>query len=313
MAESIADPLSWFPYEPRPQQDRAVILAANTYSKGTVGMLSADCGVGKTIASLAGYLAARGDDPDARLYVLTRTHSQSRVFEEELNYLKKTMTKNDTTVTATSMVSRRHICPIRHRMDTDSSTGFLRGCASMIKTGRCTYYWNFYKRKNDDGTPIIRESTRILIERLLESGVVTRETVESVGEDEGICPYEILRWCSRQSKVIIGPYAYLFKERVRNALLSSIGHHLSEADILVDEAHNLAEHVLSSEAASLSGDDLRWLRDNRALVKKETSVSWIAEVIDFLWETLLISLDKLNRSRPEVELDKWQILPRFVD
>ncbi|MFW9850804.1 MAG: helicase C-terminal domain-containing protein, partial [Candidatus Thorarchaeota archaeon] len=25
------------------------------------------------------------------------------------------------------------------------------------------------------------------------------------------------------------------------------------------------------------------------------------------------SLDKLNRSRPEVELDKWQILPRFVD
>ncbi len=311
MAETVADPLSWFPYEPRPQQDRAVILAANTYAKGTVGMLSADCGVGKTIAALAGYLAARGDDPDGRLYVLTRTHSQSRVFEEELNILRESLAHSP--VTATSMVSRRHVCPIRHRMDTESSTGFMRGCATMIKTGRCTHYWNFYKKKSEDGTPMIREAAREVVDDLLSTGVVTREIVESVAEDEGICPYEILRWCSRQSKIIIGPYVYLFKERIRTALLSSIGHPLSDADILVDEAHNLPEHVLSSEAASLSGDDLQWLRDNRANVKKDTGVTWIIEVIDFLWETLLLSLDKLTKTRPEVELDKWQILPRFVD
>ncbi|MHA2424420.1 MAG: ATP-dependent DNA helicase [Candidatus Thorarchaeota archaeon] len=313
MAESVTDPLSWFPYEPRPQQDRAVILAVNTYVKGTVGMLSADCGVGKTIAALAGYLAARGEEPDARLYVLTRTHSQSRVFEEELNILRETVPGHQTPITATSMVSRRHVCPIRFQMDTESSTGFMRGCATMIKTGRCTHYWNFYKKKSDDGTPMIRERTREIVDDLLASGVVTRETVESVADDEGICPYEILRWCSRQSRIIIGPYAYLFKERVRSALLSSVGHPLQDADILIDEAHNLAEHVLSSEAASLSGDDLKWLRDNRSNVKKETGVSWVVEAIDFLWETLLLSLESLHKKRPEVELDKWQILPRFVD
>ncbi|MCK5150617.1 MAG: ATP-dependent DNA helicase [Candidatus Thorarchaeota archaeon] len=313
MAETVVDPLSWFPYEPRPQQDRAVVLAANTFAKGTVGMLSAECGVGKTIAALAGYLAARGGDQDARLYVLTRTHSQSRVFEEELNILQENIAQSRSPITATSMVSRRHVCPIRYRMDTESSMGFMRGCATMIKTGRCTHYWNFYKKKSDDRTPKIREQARELVNHLLSSGVVTREIVESAAEDDGVCPYEILRWCARQSRIIIGPYAYLFKERVRNALLSSVGQHLSDADILVDEAHNLPEHVLSSEAASLSGQDLQWLRDNRANVKKETGVSWIVEVIDFLWETLLLSLEKLNTKQPEVELDKWQILPGFVD
>ncbi|MCK5239329.1 MAG: ATP-dependent DNA helicase, partial [Candidatus Thorarchaeota archaeon] len=241
------------------------------------------------------------------------THSQSRVFEEELNILQENIAQSRSPITATSMVSRRHVCPIRYRMDTESSMGFMRGCATMIKTGRCTHYWNFYKKKSDDRTPKIREQARELVNHLLSSGVVTREIVESAAEDDGVCPYEILRWCARQSRIIIGPYAYLFKERVRNALLSSVGQHLSDADILVDEAHNLPEHVLSSEAASLSGQDLQWLRDNRANVKKETGVSWIVEVIDFLWETLLLSLEKLNTKQPEVELDKWQILPRFVD
>jgi len=313
LAETIADPLAWFPYEPRPQQDRAVILAAQTYAKGTVGMLSADCGVGKTIASLSGYLAARGADPKSKLFVLTRTHSQSRVFEEELSILRNNVVEGHLPLTATSMVSRKHVCPIRFKIDTDSSMGFMRGCAMMIRTGNCSHYWNFYKKKGDESTPMIREQTRELVNDLLSSGVVTRETAENFAEDAGVCPYEVLRWCARQSRIIIGPYAYLFKERVRNALLSSVGIHLSEADLLVDEAHNLPEHVLSSEAATLSGSDLQWLRDNRASVQKETGVTWISEVTDFLWETLMVSLDGLSKKKNEIAVDKWQILPRFVD
>jgi len=313
LAESIADPLSWFPYEPRPQQDLAVVLAAKTYSEGTVGLLSADCGVGKTIASLSGYLAARESDPDSRLFVLTRTHSQSKVFEEELEVLKSRNHTSDLSLTATSMVSRIHVCPNRYRMDTESSMGFMRGCAMLIRSGRCTFYWDFYKRQGDEGTPVIRENARQIVSSLLDEGVVNREKVESLGEEEGICPYEALRWCARKSRIIIGPYSYLFKERIRNALLASLGQHLGDADLLIDEAHNLPEHVLSSEGASLAGDDLLWLRDNKSSVKKETGVGWIGEVIDFLWETLMVALDKLGTKRNEIVLNKWQVLPRFVD
>ncbi|MFW9953809.1 MAG: ATP-dependent DNA helicase [Candidatus Thorarchaeota archaeon] len=313
MGESIANPLAWFPYTPRPQQDRAVTIAAETYARGIVGMLSAECGVGKTIASLAGYLAVRADDSTSRLFILTRTHSQSRVFEEELELLRRNALGHGNQITTTSMVSRKHICPIRHEMDTDSAMGFMRGCAMMIRTGRCTHYWQFYRRQGDEGTPVIREPARSLVNELLSSGVVARETAEHSAEESGVCPYEVLRWSARQSRVIIGPYSYFFKERVRNALLSSLSYSLLDADLLVDEAHNLPEHVLSSEAASLSGEDLQWLRDNKASVKKETGVSWISEVIDFLWESLMVSLDKIGRKKGELEIDRWQILPRFVD
>jgi DNA excision repair protein ERCC-2 len=313
LARSIADPLSWFPYEPRPQQDAAVMLSARTYDERTVGMLSADCGVGKTIASLSGYLAARADDLGSRLFVLTRTHSQSRVFEEELDVLRKYRGSSEISLTATSMVSRIHICPIRDHMDTDSSMGFTRGCAMMIRSGRCIYYWNFYRRQGGEGSPTIRASVLSLVEELLTSGVVTRDRAEEYGASAEICPYEILRWCARQSRIVIGPYSYLFKERIRTALLASLGQHLSDADLLVDEAHNLADHVLSSEAASLTGSDLQWLRDNKKGVERETGITWIGDVIDFLWETLMVALDKLSARTAEVVMDKWQVLPRFVD
>ena len=128
----MTDALSWFPYTPRPHQEKAVHFAADVFSSKNVGLLSADCGVGKTIAVLSGYLAARAEDETARLIVLTRTHSQSRVFETELEVLRGSMPS----LTATTMLSRIHVCPMRGKMDSVSSTGFMRACASLINTNR---------------------------------------------------------------------------------------------------------------------------------------------------------------------------------
>ncbi|MFX1605748.1 MAG: ATP-dependent DNA helicase [Promethearchaeota archaeon] len=307
MSAATTDTMEFFPYSPRQHQEKAVGLAVNAYSNKTVGLLSADCGVGKTIAVLSGYLAARGHDSTSRLFALTRTHSQSKVFESELEVLRSV--KPD--LTATTMVSRVHVCPIRHRMQSLSSTGFMRACAQMIKTGSCHHYWNFYKKNKADGRIVIRDVQREVVQNLLDSGVVTRERVEERAEDEGVCPYEMMRWCARSSRVIIGPYGYIFRSRVRDALLASLGLSLPEIDILVDEAHNLPGHVLDAETSQLSNEDLRWLKENHQLVTKETGLKWIREVIDFLWETMMVNLDRMY-NRSERVLDKWDVAPRFI-
>ncbi|MFW9835401.1 MAG: ATP-dependent DNA helicase [Candidatus Thorarchaeota archaeon] len=307
MSTATTDMMQFFPYSPRPSQERAVSLAVEAYQSKTVGLLSADCGIGKTIAVLSGYLAARGLDNTARLFALTRTHSQSKVFESELEVLRSV--KPD--LTATTMVSRVHVCPVRHKMEALSSKGFMRACAQMIKTGSCLHYWNFYEKSKGDGRVTIRTSLRDVIEDLLTNGVVTRERVEERAEDEGVCPYEMMRWCARSSRVIIGPYSYIFRSRVRDALLSSLGVTLPEIDLLVDEAHNLSSHVLDSETAQLSNEDLRWLKENHQLVTRETGLKWIREVIDFLWETMMVNLDRMY-NRSERVLDKWDVAPRFV-
>ncbi|MHA2140598.1 MAG: ATP-dependent DNA helicase [Candidatus Thorarchaeota archaeon] len=308
MSATIADPLAWFPYTPRLHQDKAVCFAAEVYSSKTVGLLSADCGVGKTIAVLSGYLAARAGDASSRLFALTRTHSQSRVFEMELDVLRAMMPK----LTATTLVSRIHMCPIRSKIDSDTSTGFMRACASMIKTSQCTYFHNVYHKNKNDGRHVIREWVRERVEELLRTGVVTRERVEDLASDEGVCPYEVLRWCARQSKVIIGPYSYMFRSRVREALLSSLGVSLNDADLLIDEAHNLSDHALDSETARLNGADLRWLRDHKSELVKETKINWIGEAVDFLYETMMLNLDGMNR-RSERTIAKWDVAPRFIN
>ncbi len=308
MSTTVADPLAWFPYTPRPHQDKAVKFAAEVYSSKTVGLLSADCGVGKTVAVLSGYLAARASDTTSRLFVLTRTHSQSRVFEIELDVLRALMPE----LTATTMVSRIHMCPIRNNIDTETSTGFMRACASMIKTGQCTYFHNVYRKNPKNGRHVIRDWVREHVEELLRTGVVTRERVEDLCSAEGVCPYEVLRWCARQSKVIIGPYSYMFRSRVRGALMASLGISLENSDLLIDEAHNLSDHALDSETARLNGEDLRWLRDHKAEIVKETRIKWIGEAVDFLYETMMLNLDGMNR-RSERTLAKWDVAPRFIN
>jgi len=302
------DALAYFPYTPRLHQDRAVNLAVEAFSTKNVGLLSADCGIGKTIAVLSGYLACRAKDTASRLFALTRTHSQSKVFESELEVLRGI----DSTLAATTMVSRVHVCPIRHEMESLSSTGFMRACAGMIRTGQCTHYWNLYQKSSSEGGRVtIREEAHSVIDDLLESGVVTRERAEERAEELGYCPYEIMRLCARRSRVIIGPYSYMFQTRVREALLGSMGIQLQDVDLLVDEAHNLSGHVLDAETAKLSNEDLRWLRENSQNVVRETGVKWIREAIDFLWETMMIHLDSMRKQSERV-LDKWDIAPRFI-
>jgi Rad3-related DNA helicase len=98
---------------------------------------------------------------------------------------------------------------------------------------------------------------------------------------------------------------------VRDALLSSLGLELHDIDVLVDEAHNLSGHVLNSETARISGEDLKWLRNNRAAVVRESGMEKIGDAVDFLWETVMVKLDSL-RHRTEITLKKWDVAPRFI-
>ncbi|TFG34591.1 ATP-dependent DNA helicase [Candidatus Thorarchaeota archaeon] len=307
MTSATVDPMEWFPYSPRPHQERAVTLAAQSFSSNTVGLLSADCGIGKTVAVLSGYLASRTNDPQSRLFALTRTHSQSKVFETELEVLRGI----DPNLTVTTMVSRIHVCPIRYEMESLSSTGFMRACAGLIRTGQCNYYWNVYRRSKSEGRIVVREEAHREVKELIETGVVSRERAEERATETGCCPYELMRLCARKSRIIIGPYGYLFQPRVRDALLGSLGLSLHDVDLLIDEAHNLSGHVLDAETSKLSSDDLRWLRENSQAVVRETGIKWIREAIDFLWETIMIHLDSMHNKSERV-LDKWDVSPRFI-
>jgi Rad3-related DNA helicase len=315
MTLAAEKPLSWFPYKVRPHQDEAVEYAASVFSENIIGLLSAQCGVGKTIAVLSGYFSARAQDPDwedGRLTILTRTHSQSDVFESELQILQKMMARKGRSLMTTSIVSRRHVCPMKDHMGDHSNSGFIRACAKLIRAKKnyCDYYWTFYSR-DENGRASIKKKSLDIVEELLKKGIVNSDAAVSTGQKEGICPYELLRWCAKRSKIVIGPYGYLFIDQSRKAFLSSLGATLDSLDLIVDEAHNLADYVLDSESAFITGEDLVWLRNNQKSIQK-LEIGWFSRAVDFLWEVMQFSLDKLQHGG-EVVLDKWDVIPRFTD
>ncbi len=305
------DALAYFPYVPRQSQKDALRLAMETFAKSTVGMLSADCGVGKTISALSGFLAARNESYDFNLLLLTRTHSQSRVFEEEITVLREKFRISH--LTSTTMVSRGHVCPIRNQIEGESNRGFLRACGMMIRSHRCSHYWDFYSRSREEGKAVPSEFAMIVIESLLDMGVVNVDRIAEHTDAVGMCPYEVLRWCARKSRVVIGPYSYLFKERVRKPFLASLHWDLPAVDVVVDEAHNLPDHVLEAETAKLTGAEASWLISNKVMLVKETGIEWLGEAIDFVWNTFLSHADELFMKQKEVVLRSWDVVPRFMD
>lgn len=311
MSLSSSNPMDHFPYQPRPNQEQAVTHAAGVFRGRKIGMLSAGCGVGKTIAALAGWFAARDNDSSAQLLILTRTHSQSEVFESELEQLRKKYQEDagQSPVTSTSMVSRSHMCPFRHQLDTDFKQGFLKSCAEAIKTGRCSYYWSFYKSGKGEA-PRIRAESVDLVDELVKKAVISRTLIEEQAQVSGSCPYEIMRWCAKSSKVLIGSYGYLFNHRARRALLSTLSLDLNQIDLLIDEAHNLPSFVLSSEGSLLTGKDIEALLEQLPHIENELGVSWVGESIEFLFESLMTHLDQLSGN--EEELPAYDVFPRFV-
>lgn len=311
MSLSSSNPLDHFPYQPRPNQEKAVTHSADVFNGKKIGLLSAGCGVGKTIAVLAGWFTAREKDASARLLILTRTHSQSEVFESELEQIRRKNLEDtgSSPVTSTSMVARAHMCPLRHRLDIDLKQGFLKSCAEAIKTGKCSYYWSFYKGGKGDA-PRIRPESVEMVDSLLDNAVVTRALIEEEAEVSGCCPYEIMRWCSKSSKVLIGSYGYLFNHRARNALLSTLSVDLNELDLLVDEAHNLPSFVLGSEGSLLTGKDIEVLLEQLPQLEKELGVSWAGESVEFLFESMMTHLDAIQGN--EKELPAYEVFPRFV-
>jgi Rad3-related DNA helicase len=47
-------------------------------------------------------------------------------------------------------------------------------------------------------------------------------------------------------------------------------------------------------------------------VQQATRIKWLPEAIDFLWESIMVKLDLVGKTG-EIELEKWNIVPRFID
>lgn len=108
------DIMAYFPYDtPRKHQDDGMKMAAEAVSNDGYFILEGECGTGKTLLSLAPFLALVNSPKSKfeRIAVATSVKPQLKAFQDELKKINAETTKS---VSALTLVGKSDVCPYVH-------------------------------------------------------------------------------------------------------------------------------------------------------------------------------------------------------
>jgi len=197
-----------FPYNPYEPQIEFMKDIESIVGKGKVLIAEACNGFGKTISSLSTLLSM-----DRSIIYATRTHEQVRQVLQEITTINE---KNGKRYTAVNLASRQHLClnPECQKLPVNDAQEL---CSILRESEECPW------------------ASKIEVPPRGLQPVMTQKTLMSAGRKHKLCPYYLARAISRESKVIVVPYPYVFNNKVR----MGVGLELTGRTLILDEGHNL--------------------------------------------------------------------------
>lgn len=292
----------------RPHQREGLEEIRASSLKGVPLLFNSPTGTGKTAMVLGGILESRSDDE--KLAVITRTHSQYRMFVEEFLRIKK----KHSDLLFGMLVGRKNLCPMgcgpelcafmRRNSNSEIKNGVsLVGAAKIysyrknvqeMNSPSCPYYINCMA-VNQMRPHFSKESMDLVDAQMNEPEAPEEFFRRCMEEKYPKCPYELLKATLLKADIVVLHYQYILDPRVREAVISSnwLGAPLKKIHLVVDEAHNLAPYISDICSTECLRDDvveaMKLIRDQRiGDIRYDFS-----EVEDVLTD-LLLMLQDLN-------------------
>jgi len=293
--------VSIFPYKRfRKGQQEAIKFITNVFNEDAIGFLHAPTGIGKTISALVAHLLSSRSDI-RKLVVLTRTKSQAHIYVKEIEQIKTKLSEiGDKQLRYVVFRSKKDMCPIARKKDRLRRMPyaiFLKACELLKSEKKCTFFNKSYTGGIPSGL------LTMAAEEAIEKGASWLNILR-ISIRYGVCPYEVARYIASQADIIIGSYSYIFRHDIREKFLSTIGESLSTIRIIIDEAHNLPDFIISASSLGLSTITIE--QGIQELEKLE-----IDEFI-YLKDLLEAFLEEINSTADSV-LGKRKPGPRIVD
>ena len=228
----------FFPYSSiRPYQDLFINTIFEAIENRRHVLIEGSNGLGKTVSALSACLPLARERGLKVLYV-ARTHRQHERVIEELDAIAR---KQD--VTGLSVRGRTEMCfhpfILRHAPDAASA---MEICELLKARHECQYYENIESRE---------ERFSDLKEHIVSRPYKASE-VQEVCKAQKFCPYELVKKALPDVDVLALSYMYVFDPSVRGVFLKHLGRPLSEAVLVVDEAHNLPDTAVNIASDSLT-------------------------------------------------------------
>jgi DNA excision repair protein ERCC-2 len=197
--------------------------ASRALGDGEIFLVSAPCGVGKSLGSLLSILPEIGI---GKLMICFRTRTQLHIYLKELRALGRKLS-------AVSLVSKKDMCPRKVRAlsyyDFLDECRRLRENCSKKTPPYCRFYLNNARRREEASKLALRCSRELL---------PPLRVVKRMAR-EGFCAYEAIKGVLGKVDIFLGTYHYAFDPHINSSILKGFDVDLSRLYLIVDEAHNL--------------------------------------------------------------------------
>ena len=222
-----------FPYTPRKSQREFVEFVSECVNEGIPGIIESGTGTGKTICALAGALPYALEKGKKIVY-LTRTSSQQKQAILELRKISKIRK-----IFALGIQGRgASTCP-KILADPELMSGspdeLSKFCAEFKKRSGTGTGCGFYDK-------ILETDMKEHIE-FCSSRMPTSDEFSKYALDKGLCPYEMMKRLIQNADVVIAPYHFIFVPGTKQRFLGWLNSSIVNIIMIVDEAHNLPDHL----------------------------------------------------------------------
>ncbi|KAH1048040.1 hypothetical protein J1N35_038824 [Gossypium stocksii] len=188
-----------------------------------------------------------------KVYFCSRTHSQLSQFVKEL---RKTIFANEMNVV--SLGSRKNFCINEEVLRLGNSTQINERCLEMQKSKKKEISkmknlgaeGKVRRTKASSGCPVLRKhkQQKQFRDEISHQGVLDIEDLVQLGRNIGTCPYYGSRSMIPSADLVVLPYQSLLSKASREAL----GLNLKDNIVIIDEAHNLADSLISMYDAKIT-------------------------------------------------------------
>jgi DNA excision repair protein ERCC-2 len=266
---------SLFPYRVRSGQDRILEAVAELADRGGSLLINAPTGSGKTVATLAPLLE-HAEREDHRILYLVRTHSQEVQVLQEARTIGHRAEKapraiglqgrarrcflleNIAEVMGATAEEHGKLCADRKRATERALAGEapLQPAPELPEGGEI-------ELADLDGCPYYARVLQTDLDGIVDqfmAKVPTPTEFDAFARSENLCAYELAKRLVPTSRIVTAPYAFFFHPHIRRALYTWMGVDPDRVDLIVDEAHNLPNHLRDLASVALPQESVRRAR-----------------------------------------------------
>ncbi|HXY12358.1 MAG TPA: ATP-dependent DNA helicase [Thermoplasmata archaeon] len=238
-------------------------------------LVNAPTGSGKTVATLAPLLE-HAIQADHKVLYLVRTHAQEvqvlhevRAIAHRLNQpllavglqgraRRCFLLENVAEIKGATAEEHGKLCADRKR----ATERMLKGEAPLAPPPELPEGGEI-DLTDLDGCPyyarVLQSDLDTLTERF-EGKLPLPHEFEAYTREENLCPYELSKKLVPHARLITAPYAFFFHPHIRTSLLRWMGVGPERVDLVVDEAHNLPNHLRELTTVALPLESVRRAR-----------------------------------------------------